>query len=179
MVCQLGGKPLRPVARGPRFFPRRCGDNRPVRVGILADTHGLLRPQVLELLAGCDRLLHAGDVGEPEVLAALRRIAPLEAVRGNVDQGPGLERLPDSLSGQLGEVPFGMVHRREEVPADWPRRLRLVVFGHSHRPELAWEGRCLLLNPGACGQRRFTLPLTLALLHVEGERLTPEILAVE
>jgi putative phosphoesterase len=150
-----------------------------MRVGVLADTHGLLRPRVLELLAGCDRILHAGDVGEAAVLAALRSIAPVEAVRGNVDQGEGLERLPDSISGRLGDAAFGMVHRREDVPADWARRMRLVVFGHSHRPELGWDGRCLLLNPGACGHRRFHLPLTLAVLRVEGERVLPEIHAVE
>jgi uncharacterized protein len=150
-----------------------------VRIGVLSDTHGLLRPRVLELLAGCDRLLHAGDVGDGAVLAALRRIAPVEAVRGNVDQGPELDRLPNSVSGQLGEVAFGMVHRREEAPRDWTERLRLIVFGHSHRPELEWQGRCLLLNPGACGQRRFGLPLTLAVVRVEGERLLPEIRSVE
>lgn len=150
-----------------------------MRIGVLSDTHGLLRPAVLELLAGCDRLLHAGDVGDVAILDTLRTIAPVDAVRGNVDQGPGLERLPHTASGQLGELPYGMVHRRDEVPADWPRRLRLVIFGHSHRPELEWVGRCLLLNPGACGQRRFQLPLTLAVLHVEGDRLTPEIRSVQ
>ena len=150
-----------------------------MRVGILSDTHGLLRPRVLELLAGCDRLLHAGDVGDPAVLVALRAVAPLEAVRGNVDQGGELDRLPHSTRGMLGELPFGMVHRQEDVPAEWTERLRLVVFGHSHRPELAWRGRCLLLNPGACGQRRFALPLTLAIVTVVGERPVPEIFAVE
>lgn len=150
-----------------------------VRVGVLSDTHGLLRPRVLELLAGCDRLLHAGDVGDPAILAELRRIAPVEAVRGNVDQGPALSRLPDSVSGQLGELAFGMVHRREEVPREWWQRCRVVIVGHSHRPEIEWQGGCLLLNPGACGPGRFQLPLTLALLHVAGGRLTPEILSVE
>jgi putative phosphoesterase len=150
-----------------------------MRVGILSDTHGVLRPEVVALLQGCDRLLHAGDVGDATLLDALRAIAPVDAVRGNVDQGPGLDRLPHTASGQLGAVAFGMVHRREEVPADWRRRLRLIVYGHSHRPELAWEGRCLLLNPGACGQRRFALPLTVAIVTVDGERLIPEIRAVE
>jgi hypothetical protein len=150
-----------------------------VRVGVLSDTHGLLRPRVLELLAGCDRLLHAGDVGDPAILDALRRIAPVEAVRGNVDQAPELDRLPHSLSGSLGELPFGMVHRREDAPRDWSTRVRLLVFGHSHRPELEWQGRCLLLNPGACGPPRFSLPLTLALLRVDGQRLVPEIVAVD
>lgn len=150
-----------------------------MRVGILADTHGLLRPQVLDRLAGCERLLHAGDVGDGALLATLRRLAPVEAVRGNVDHGGELDRLPHTVTGTLGELPFGMTHRLEEVPAEWRDRLRLVVFGHSHRPELTWRGRCLLLNPGACGPRRFHLPLTVAVVTVDGDRLVPEILAVE
>jgi uncharacterized protein len=150
-----------------------------MKVGVLSDTHGLLRPQVLAMLEGCDRLLHAGDVGDAAILDALRRIAPLEVVRGNVDQEGELGRLPHTVSGHLGAVPFGMVHRREDVPGEWNGRARLIVFGHSHQPELTWAGRCLLLNPGSCGHRRFQLPLTLALVHVEGERLVPEIRAVE
>jgi putative phosphoesterase len=154
-----------------------------MRVGVLADTHNLLRPRVLELLAGCDRLLHAGDVGGPEILERLRRIAPMApvlAVRGNTDSDSA--GLPERLTGEIGGLPFGMVHRREDVPADWPARLRLVVFGHSHRPELSWRGDCLLLNPGACGARRFHLPLTLAILTVLQDpavRVVPEILGVE
>lgn len=151
---------------------------------MLSDTHGLLRPRVLELLAGCDRLLHAGDVGSEEVLEQLRRIAPVEAVRGNVDTAPPLSALPEVVSGHLeGDeaepLAFRMTHRREDVQRAWTDEARLVVFGHSHRPELAWEGRCLLLNPGACGRRRFHLPLTLAILHVREGRLVPELLAAE
>jgi putative phosphoesterase len=159
-----------------------------MRVGVLSDTHNLLRPRVQELLAGCDRLLHAGDVGEPEILERLRRIAPVEAVRGNTDTGAMAAALPEALTGEIGGrdgiagLPFGMVHRQEDVPPDWPRRLRLIVYGHSHRPELSWRGDCLFLNPGACGARRFHLPLTLAILTVVQEpslRIVPEILAVE
>jgi putative phosphoesterase len=148
-----------------------------MRIGVLSDTHNLLRLRVQELLSGCDRLLHAGDVGGPEILLRLRRIAPVEAVRGNTDFGTAL---PETLLGEIGGLPFGMVHRREDIPEDWPGRLRLILYGHSHRPELSWRGDCLLLNPGACGARRFHLPLTLAILTVaEGPRLIPEILAVE
>ncbi|HVS00382.1 MAG TPA: metallophosphoesterase family protein [Thermoanaerobaculia bacterium] len=147
-----------------------------MRVGVLSDTHSLLRPRVLELLAGCDRILHAGDVGDLAILEQLRRIAPVEAVRGNVDSG---EELPEELSGDLGGLPFRMIHRREDAPPSWLRGLRLLVFGHSHRPELEWRGSCLLLNPGACGPRRFYLPLTLAILTVAAERIVPEILSVE
>lgn len=152
-----------------------------MRIGVLSDTHGLLRPEVLARLAGCDRLLHAGDVGEPEILALLGRIAPVQAVRGNTDSGV-MAALPETLTGELAGLPFGMVHRQEDIPPDWPRHLRLILFGHSHRPELSWQGNCLLLNPGACGARRFSLPLTVAVLTLVQEpkiRIVPEILAVE
>jgi uncharacterized protein len=150
-----------------------------MRVGAIADTHGLLRPRVLDLLAGCDRILHAGDIGSAEVLARLRAIAPVDAVRGNVDTGPDAEGLPFSLDGELAGLPFRMVHRREDADLRDLKRLRLLVFGHSHRPELEWRGGCLLLNPGACGARRFTLPLTIAMLTVADQRIVPEILSVE
>jgi uncharacterized protein len=150
-----------------------------MRVGVLSDTHGILRPQVLELLAGCERILHAGDVGGSEILARLRGIAPVEAVRGNTDTGPDAEGLPPTLLGELGGLRFGMVHRREDVDPGWVKQLRLVVFGHSHRPELTWQNDCLLLNPGSCGQRRFSYPLTLAIVTIVNSRLVPEILAVE
>lgn len=150
-----------------------------MRVGVLSDTHNLLRPRVLELLAGCERILHAGDVGDLPVLEQLRRIAPVEAVRGNTDAGPVAATLPETLAGDLSGLPFRMVHRREDVDPAWISQARLLVFGHSHRPELSWQGRCLLLNPGACGPRRFHLPLTLAILEVADNRIVPEILAVE
>lgn len=150
-----------------------------MRVGILSDTHNLLRPQVLERLAGCERILHAGDVGGLEILEQLRRIAPVEAVRGNTDGGATSAALPESLAGELGGLPFRMIHRREDIDPAWIPRVRLIVYGHTHRPELAWQGSCLLLNPGACGPRRFHLPLTLAILTVAGGRIVPEILAVE
>jgi putative phosphoesterase len=153
-----------------------------MRVGILSDTHNLLRPRVLELLAGCERILHGGDVGNLAVLEQLRAVAPVEAVRGNTDSGATAEALPEILSGDLGGLPFRMVHRREDIAPAWTREARLVVYGHTHRPELEWRGdrgNCLLLNPGACGPRRFSYPLTLAILTITDGRLRPEILAVE
>jgi putative phosphoesterase len=150
-----------------------------MRVGVISDTHGHLRPHVLTLLQGCDRILHAGDVGRAEVLARLREIAPVEAVRGNVDTGPDTVTLPPTVGGELQGLPFRMVHRREDAEAAWMKGLRLLVFGHSHRPELEWQGACLLLNPGSCGARRFSYPLTLAVLTIADGRLVPEILAVE
>lgn len=150
-----------------------------MRVGILSDTHNLLRPEVVERLAGCERILHAGDVGDLAILERLRRIAPVDAVRGNTDSGATAAGLPESLAGELGGLAFRMVHRREDADLAWLPGLRLLVYGHTHRPELAWHGSCLLLNPGACGPRRFHLPLTLAILTLAGSRIVPEILAVE
>ena len=119
-----------------------------MRVGVLSDTHNLLRPRVLELLDGCDRILHAGDVGDLHLLEPLRRIAPVEAIRGNTDTGETAAALPDSLAGDLDGVSFLMVHRREEADPNRLRNLGLLIYGHSHRPELSWHGSCLLLNPG-------------------------------
>jgi uncharacterized protein len=150
-----------------------------VRIGVVSDTHNLLRPRVLELLAGCERILHAGDVGALEILERLRAIAPVAAIRGNTDAGETAAALPPMLAGDLDGLPFRMVHSREEIDPSWPRRARLLVFGHSHRPELEWRGDCLLLNPGACGPRRFHLPLTLAILTVADSRIVPEILSAE
>lgn len=148
-----------------------------MRVGILSDTHGLLRPRVLERLAGCERILHAGDVVDLDILAQLQTIAPVTAIQGNMDAPHPL--LPPSVTGHLEEIPFGMIHRREDIPAPWLREMELIVFGHSHRPELEWRGSRLLLNPGACGSRRFSLPLTVAVVTVLEKRIVPEILAVE
>jgi putative phosphoesterase len=149
-----------------------------MRVGVVSDTHGLLRPEVPPLLAGCDLILHAGDVGDAAILAELGAVAPVTAVRGNVDVAGSLARLPDEISGELDGVRYRMAHRREDLAGDDGDRA-LLVFGHSHRPEIAWRGSCLLLNPGACGPRRFRLPLTLAVLEIRDGRVVPELRAVE
>jgi putative phosphoesterase len=151
---------------------------RPLRIAVLADTHGLLRPRVLARIAGCDLVLHAGDVGDAAVLRGLEAVAPVWAVRGNVDGGE-LAKLPAVLAGSLGGVALRMTHARAEVEESWLAEAGLVVFGHSHRPELEWRGGCLLLNPGGCGPRRFRLPLTVGLLGVAAGRVVPEILEVE
>ena len=148
------------------------------RLGILSDTHGLLRPEVLPKLSGCEHILHAGDVGDLEILERLRSIAPVEAVRGNTDSGP-TAGLPSEVQGDFFGLPYRMTHRREDIPRRWLRSKGLIVFGHSHRPELEWRGGSLLLNPGAVGPRRFRLPLTLAVVTIVDGRFVPEIVSVE
>ncbi len=149
-----------------------------LRIAILADTHGLLRPRVLEIAAGCDRIFHAGDVGDPEVLARLGELAPVVAVRGDHEPEESAD-LPASVAGELGGLSYRMTHRRADVEPSWPRAADLIVFGHSHRPELGWQSGALLLNPGAVGPRRFKLPLTMARVTIDSGRLVPEILAVD
>ena len=113
------------------------------------------------------------------ILEELGRIAPVVAVRGNMDTSGAVARLPEVADGDLDGVAFRMTHRREDVHDSWYRETGLIVYGHSHRPEIAWRSGCLLLNPGAVGARRFKLPLTLARLTVREGRLIPEIVAVE
>ena len=152
----------------------------PKILGVLSDTHGLLRPQVLDLLAGCDRILHGGDVGNATILDRLAEIAPVQAVRGNTDTSGAVAALPLAVHGEAAGVPYHVVHRRQDVERDWTEQPGLVIYGHSHQPELEWRGGCLLLNPGACGQRRFHLPLTLARVTIDAlGRMAPEVLRVE
>lgn len=169
-----------------------------MRLGILSDTHGLLRPEVVERLADAEMLLHAGDIGDGdggdgsgggEILERLEAIAPTLAVAGNVDQGsadPRIRALPREVVTEIAGVSLLMIHRREDaearlaelVSAGRPRP-DLVVFGHSHRPEIDWPRGALFLNPGACGRRRFRLPLTVARCTLTDGRIVPEILAVD
>lgn len=143
-----------------------------IKIGVLSDTHGLLRPAVLEVLRSCDCILHGGDVNKPEILDTLRSIAPLYVVRGNNDR-EWAEGLPQSLTVTLGGIPFFMVHNKKDVPADLGDA-RVVVFGHSHKYlEQRRDGR-LWLNPGSCGRRRFDQEITMAVVTVDGGALRVE-----
>lgn len=135
------------------------------RIGVLSDTHGKLREEVLEILQGCDVILHAGDCNTPQVLERLREIAPLYVVRGNADK-EWAEELPQTLSEEICGLRFFMVHNKKEIPADITG-YDLVVYGHSHKYEERWEGNCLYLNPGSCGPRRFSQPVTMAVVETE------------
>ena len=136
-----------------------------IKVGIISDTHGLLRPEVLEELQSCDYILHGGDVNKPEILNTLRAIAPLYVVRGNNDK-EWAEELPKHLTVTLGGVTFFMVHNKKDVPSDLGDA-QIVVFGHSHKYfEQQQEGR-LWLNPGSCGRRRFDQEITMAIMTID------------
>ncbi len=139
------------------------------RIGVVSDTHGLLRGQVREAFAGVELILHAGDVGKPEVLAELGSIAPVLAVRGNVDRGEWANALPETQVTEIGGVWVYMLHdlgRLDIEPA--ARGFGVVIYGHSHRAKLERKQGVLYLNPGAAGPRRFSLPVSVGLLEVEG-----------
>ena len=146
-------------------------------IGVISDTHGLLRPEALDALQGSDLILHAGDVGPREILDQLREIAPVVAVRGNVDTAIWATALPLADVVEAGGLQLYMRHDRAALDLD-PKAagFAAVIFGHSHRPGAELRDGVLYLNPGSAGPRRFTLPVTVARLMVEGSHLTHEIL---
>jgi putative phosphoesterase len=146
-------------------------------VGVISDTHGLLRPEALAALRGADHILHAGDIGGPEVLAALRALAPLTVVRGNNDRGGWAAPLPHDTVVELAGASIYLLHDRAELELD-PRAagFAAVVCGHSHKPLAEERDGVLHFNPGSAGPRRFTLPITVGRFRIAGGRIAAEIL---
>lgn len=143
-----------------------------MRVGVVSDTHGLLRPEAVAALTGADHILHAGDIGKGEIVARLSGIAPVTAIRGNVDRAADVARFPATATVTLGGRRFHLVHALEDLALDPAAEgIDAVVFGHSHKPSVREEGGVLWLNPGSAGPRRFRLPVTLAVVAIAGGRL--------
>ena len=147
-----------------------------ITIGVISDTHGLLRPQVEQQFAGVAHILHGGDVGRPEVITGLRRIAPVTAIRGNVDTGKWAEDYPDTQMVRLGKRTIYVLHDLKELQLD-PESggVDVVVSGHSHVPRMETINGVLYLNPGSAGPRRFKLPITLATLEVTANGLRSSI----
>ena len=132
-------------------------------LGLISDTHGLLRPQAVRALEGSELIIHAGDVGKPDVLEALQSLAPVVAVRGNVDKGEWAKALPATAVTEPAGVPIYILHNIRELKLDPAAAgFRMVVSGHSHKPVRLEQKGVLYINPGAAGPRRFKLPLTVA-----------------
>ncbi|MDY6305566.1 MAG: metallophosphoesterase family protein [Oribacterium sp.] len=141
-----------------------------MKIGILSDTHGLLRPEVLAVLQGCDVILHGGDINRQSVLDALSEISPVKVVRGNNDK-EWAEHIPFSLDFTLGEIRIFMTHKKKDLPDDLSP-YDLVIVGHTHKYALSEAGDTVLLNPGSCGPRRFDQAITLAVAVVTGKTIT-------
>jgi putative phosphoesterase len=145
-------------------------------VGVISDTHGLLRPDAVEALRGVSLILHAGDVGAPEVLAELRKIAPVTVVRGNVDRDGWAREIPQNAVVEVEGVSIYMLHILAELDLKPEAAgFGVVVYGHSHVPSSEVKGGVLYFNPGSAGPRRFKLPVTVGKLMVEGGAVRGEI----
>jgi uncharacterized protein len=150
-----------------------------ILVGVISDTHGLLRPEAVDALRGVELILHAGDVGKPEVLDELRRLAPTFVVRGNVDHGDWASQLPVSKIVEVGGRGFYMLHDIGELDLDPPTAgFAAVIFGHSHQPLIEMRDGVLFLNPGSAGPRRFKLPVSVARVTVSASVLDPQIVTL-
>lgn len=151
-----------------------------IRIGVVSDTHGLMRPEALALLAGCERIIHAGDIGGPGVLEALERVAPVVAVRGNNDHGAWAESLPEWEVVEAGGTSIYVLHDVDDLGID-PRSagIGVVICGHSHRPHLDQRDGVLHLNPGSAGPRRFRLPVALAFLDIAHGRAAARLHLIE
>ena len=145
-------------------------------IGVISDTHGLLRPEAVEALRGVELILHAGDVGSPEVLDSLKGIAPVVAVRGNNDKGTWAEGLPLWEVAEVGVVFIYMIHDVKEIDLNpTAAGFQVVVSGHSHKPSVEERKGVLYVNPGSAGPRRFKLPISVARLTVSGETVNAEV----
>jgi putative phosphoesterase len=150
-----------------------------VLIGVISDTHGLLRPEALAALKGSDLIIHAGDVGDIAIVDRLCSIAPTFAVRGNVDGGAWAARLPTREIVEAGGLLFYVLHDIADLDLDPPTAgIAAVVYGHSHRASIETREGVLFLNPGSAGPRRFTLPVTLARVAVSGGEVRPEIMEI-
>ena len=145
--------------------------------GIISDTHGLLRPEVFQVFKNVDVILHAGDIGSPEILKELNALAPIIAVRGNNDKGDWANTFPEVQKTHLGSVAIYMLHDRNELDLGvHPPDVQVLVSGHSHRPSIERREGTLFVNPGSAGPRRFKLPISVARLIIHGANVTAELI---
>ncbi|MBD9483547.1 metallophosphoesterase family protein [Pseudomonas sp. PDM14] len=148
-----------------------------MKIGLISDTHGLLRPEALAALQGCAHIVHAGDIGNPQIIERLRELAPLTVVRGNNDEDAAwAAAIPSEAVLRIGGIGLYVVHELADVPEQLPAGIDVVVTGHSHKPAQQLRHGVLYLNPGSAGPRRFKLPIALALLHVDNGQVEAEMI---
>ncbi len=148
-------------------------------IGVISDTHGLLRPEAVKALANSDYLIHAGDIGDPEILSQLESIAPVTAIRGNVDHDPWTRKLPATNVLEIQGVSIYILHNLAELDLKPEAAgFAAVIYGHSHTPKQETKNGVLYFNPGSAGPKRFKLPVTVGRLVIEGHSVRGEILRI-
>jgi uncharacterized protein len=158
-------------------MPRTSTPPAATLIGVVSDTHGLLRPELLPALANVDHILHAGDVGNPDILTALRSIAPVTAIRGNIDRTGPCAELPATEAIELSGCLIYIVHNLEDLDLNpHAASIGVVLYGHTHQPSIDHRNGVLYLNPGSVGPRRFNLPITFALLTIQNTHPEAKIL---
>jgi putative phosphoesterase len=173
------GRLGRPAAHT-NFITERPMTEKPVTLGLISDTHGLLRPEAVEALRGSDHILHAGDIGAPEILEALTKIAPVTAVRGNVDTASWARALPETEVVRAGGVSIYILHDlgRLDLKAE-AAGFDVVVYGHSHQPKIEEKNGVLYFNPGGAGPRRFRLPVSVGRLTISAGKAQAELVGLK
>jgi putative phosphoesterase len=146
-----------------------------VNIGVISDTHGLLRPEAVAVLRGSDCILHAGDIGSPVILAELERIAPVWSICGNVDVEPWAEAIPLTRTVEIAGLKLYLIHSRAELKRV-PKDIAAVIFGHSHQPLIEMKDGVLYFNPGSAGPRRFKLPVSVGRISIHHGKLSPELI---
>lgn len=150
------------------------------RVGVISDTHGLLRSEAMQALQGCDAIIHAGDIGNATILDRLRTVAPVTAVRGNVDAGAWAHGLPKTDVLEIDHIRVYVLHNIAELDlVPEAAGFRVVVSGHSHQPSIREQNGVMFLNPGSAGPRRFHAPVGLALLHVHKGAVDVDLISLD
>jgi putative phosphoesterase len=151
----------------------------PLIIGVISDTHGLLRPDALAALRGSDYVIHAGDIGDPDILKTLAQIAPVTAIRGNVDREAWARKIPSTNVLEVGGLSVYVLHNLQELDLKPDAAgFSVVAYGHSHVPKQESKNGVLYFNPGSAGPRRFRLPVTIGRLTVEGDRVSGEIVEI-
>jgi putative phosphoesterase len=146
-------------------------------IGVISDTHGLLRPGALDALRGSDLIIHAGDIGVPAILTQLGKLAPVHAIRGNIDTDPWARHLPETDVVEIGASLLYVIHNVRDLDLN-PRSagFAAVISGHSHKPSIETRDGVLYFNPGSAGPRRFSLPISVGRLRIDGPAITPELI---
>ena len=148
-------------------------------IGVISDTHGLLRPEAVAALRNVEHILHAGDVGDPAILSRLRHIAPVTPIRGNIDREGSCGQLPETELVELAGRSIYMLHDRHALDLDpLAAGIAVVISGHSHQPAIEWYKGVLYFNPGSAGPRRFSLPVSLGFLEISAEQIKPRLLTI-